>query len=223
MKKLFLLLTVALICLAYVKTPAYAQLPAIIDQVRTIIGTAPGSPSGFKFFCQYDPKYQTSTCSIAAGGCMPTSVAMSMYSLGKITVNPLKIALANGRNGCTGAGSSFWDFVSYIRNQGLTTYTGVNLARDTTFNYSLAKSRLAQGCYLVSAANMIYRSGGSPHRGDHATVITKIDPDNTMTVMDPTFCRRDSDVEPRRIKYRRDTSTGEVVIFDWYYVYPVCP
>lgn len=204
-------------------TPAHGQLPPVKDSQTTAVGAVTGG-GNFHFFCQYDPKYQSSSCKIAGNGCTPTSVTMAMYSLGKTQWTPPKTALAAGGAGCFD-GSNIYDFANVIRSQGLKPYLGYsdNIANGTSFNYTLAKRRLAQGCYLVSAADMTYRSYGTLHRGWHATAITNVDSDNVITVYDPTFCRRDSDLEPRYIKDRRDTTTGNIVFYSWSYVRAICP
>ena len=202
------------------KAPAFGQLPAIKDTINTIVGTV--SNQGFHFFCQYDPAYSNSSCNIARYGCTPTSVAMIIYSLGKTTWNPLSVALENGKQGCF-SGSSIWDFKNFITSLGLTVYTGQNLAINTSFNYTLARERLSQGCYIITAADMFFRSDGVPHRGRHATVITSVDANNVITIMDPTFCRRDTNIEPRYILNMRDTTSGDTVIVDWLYAYAICP
>jgi hypothetical protein len=150
---------------------------------------------------------------------------MVAYSLGKTNWNPLNVALANGSKGCF-AGSSSSDFFSFLSSQGFTVYSGPgqNLASGAYFNYTLAKKRLAAGCWLITASDMTFESSGKVvHGGPHQTVITSIDSNDVITIQDPTFCTSDTNHTPRLVKNRVDVSSGALVIRSWLTSYAVCP
>lgn len=204
-------------------------IPGYCSTAGTVCCGSPGTPPGsFKFFCQYDndyTKYSSSlgtTCRIDKYGCTPTSVAMITYTFGKTTWNPFKVAVANGGEGCFVGGSSAWDFQSFMKNQGFTVRMGTNLASGSYFNVSLAKQRLSEGCYLLTAADMSFNIGNTG-RGGHATVITGIDSNNRITMKDPTWCSSDASSGTRFLYPNGLDGTGKRVIFSWWSSYAICP
>lgn len=191
----------------------------------------PGIQPPIKFYCQYDDKWETSTCKINETGCTPTAVAMILASYGNLGINPLNTALANTKNGRVGAGcfsgSSAYDFIPWIKSMGYT--VGPSLARGTAFDVVRAKEYIANGYYLLSGANILFNrnlNGG----GGHAFVIGNIDSSNVATVHDPTFCSTDTNGSPRRVNvfgFGGNSGTPAQPLLSnsegnyWFWVFPI--
>ena len=227
MAKFFSLLFLLLVVLGI--GPGIARA-AVTGAVKTIVGDLNTTDGGFKFYCQYNRDYYTSSCDIPGWGCNPTSLAMIMStSLGKkytpTYVSSHVVEPATGNHiGCARPGTSFQGMLrakTWAENQGMTSrgslvYSG---QRGGSISLTRVKEYTDKGFLLYSGAYLPFKCSSltSCTKIDgHAFVIYGANPaNNTLLYYDPTYCQggRSDKAIPQTININK--------IITWYFAYPM--
>ncbi|GEM_PF-2705592 len=197
-------------------------------------GSADGS--GFVFYCQGDPDWNSSGAICGADGltqrgCLPTSIAMIFSSLGKTRTPPdiirsLKnFGIPKNRIGCTTPGY-ITDFVEarWFQDEGFKTSDNLvdypnggnigelNLVRARDFLNGGGKRYIIAGAadFPCTFQGISGRCRNPNSKIGHAFVITDVNPQtNTVTIRDPIGCTAGG----KEINYVRERPVG--FVSDW--------
>lgn len=210
-----LFLTIVVVLSFIVTTKIYAQ--SVVSNIFCTEVGVTGAPSpcsptkgGFVFYCQADPQWQSSGCSIDIAGCGPTSLAMIVSTFG-LAMNPNQmdsVFQQTGARACGDFGSSLGVFFKsrWLENNGFEVQS-VNLLPSGFLDLNDAQKYLnpSSGYLIIGASNG--KTFPCPPSGwcrvvgakvDHIFVVDGVDPSaNTMSVRDPLNCR---DNNPQEIQ-----------------------
>lgn len=209
---------VTAIILILILVPVIMFFTGIIGQASEVSKSV--APSKH-FYCQYDPRWTDSTCTISGFGCDPTALATVMSSFGRLDLNPKSVAMQNGYMGCNSATTiaQIEDSIEWTKTQGFTVVReSLGFLRD--FNIPLAKEYLDKGYLLLGVANVSFRTNSPIKSGGHSFVITGVDPTSqNLTVLDPTYCTSDESYDVRTL------NVNDVLCDSggcgWYYVHAI--
>lgn len=195
------------------------------------LGGTQEDSSGFVYYCQMDPKWYSGeprNCTLGQNGCVPTSIAMIVSSLGKRMTPPqLTTSLINYRGiaftdtGCSdGAEASNIVRSKWFEDNGFRVSS--NLENNGKLNLNEAKKALEAGGgrYILAGApdypcDAFTRCAAGKTSLAHEFVVTAIDTvKGTVTIRDPMSCNRDGSER----RYDRERPANFVT---WWHAYAI--
>lgn len=183
------------------------------------IGIPAGRPTPL-FRCQYDPQWKSSSCQINKYGCAPTTDSMIFGAFGDTHLTPPVVGRQVG--GCSGA-TSYQSQINYFKSQGYK--VGPNLASGNNFNLESAKKFIDNGYLILAGAPVNCNRCGDNPTG-HAFLIYDVDVSTqNVKVLDPTFCKTDSEYDPIVRNVNTDTfpyiGKSRKPASRWFYAVPI--